>query len=592
MPKKAQCWIDTQTMDAPRMDADAVAYFSMEIGLDPAIPTYSGGLGVLAGDTLRGAADLGVPLIGVTLLYHDGYFDQEIDDEGNQLEHPTSWDPTQHLELLPERVQVQVEGRPVTVGAWRYIIRGIFGDEVPVLFLDTQLEENDEAARQFTASLYGGDLHHRLCQEVILGQGGVEMLQALGFDHNLVYHMNEGHSALLALGLLQHQIAEKGIKKPTEEDIAEVRSQCVFTTHTPVPAGHDQFPWDIVNNVLGDGQAKMLRETGCCRDDKLNMTYMALRFSRHVNGVALRHGEISSGMFPEYPIDSITNGVHGASWTCEPMARVFDRHVPEWRQDNGYLRYALGIPLREIRAAHAEAREALLEEVHARTGRRLDENAFTIGFARRSTPYKRADLFFADLNRIKRIVNRSGPMQVLYAGKAHPRDGGGADIIRRILKAAEMLEGTIEVIYLENYDMALGKLMTSGVDLWLNTPRRPHEASGTSGMKAALNGVPSLSVMDGWWIEGHIEGVTGWAIGADGSNKPEDEQQEIASMYDKLETIILPMFYWRPNDYARVMRNAIAFNGSFFNTQRMVSQYLRSAYYTAQQADTEAPLDE
>jgi starch phosphorylase len=558
--------------------ADTIAYFSMEIGLDTAIPTYSGGLGVLAGDTLRAAADIGLPMVAVTLLHRKGYFRQRLDAAGNQLESPVAWVPDEVLEPLAPRVSVSLEGRAVQVCAWRYVVRGVFGHTVPVYFLDTALEENAPWDRALTDHLYGGDSHYRLCQEVVLGLGGVMMLRALGYDRIQPYHMNEGHAALLTLALLEQQAAGRGWQALTDEDVEAVRQRCVFTTHTPVPAGHDRFPMELVQQVLGKRWTAFLEKTDCCLNGTLNMTYLALFFSRYVNGVAMRHGDVSRDMFPDYPINAITNGVHAVTWTAMPFRNLYDHHIPEWRHDNFYLRYAVKIPLYEIQYAHAQAKRDLLELVYQRTGQRMDEGILTIGFARRATAYKRADLLFSDLDRLRSMTQRLGPLQVIYSGKAHPQDAAGKALIRRIFAAAAGVGSTVKVVYLENYDMELARHICAGVDLWLNTPQRPQEASGTSGMKAALNGVPSLSVLDGWWLEGHQEGITGWAIG-DGEESGEDAAREAASLYDKLAHVILPLFYTQPTEYAKVMRSAIALNGSFFNTQRMVFQYLRNAYF-------------
>jgi len=282
-------------------------------------------------------------------------------------------------------------------------------------------------------------------------------------------------------------------------------------------------------------------------------------------------------MFPGYPIRAITNGVHAVTWTSPPFADLYDRHIPEWRSDNLYLRYAIGIPLEEIRQAHALAKRALLAEIRTSSGVDLDEKVLTIGFARRASAYKRGDLLFTSEERLRWLAQHVGPLQIVYGGKAHPRDKDGKDLIRRVFAAAARLKDTVKVVYLENYDMLWAQKICAGVDLWLNTPLRPREASGTSGMKAALNGVPSLSVLDGWWVEGHVEGATGWSIGY-GPEVPEDPAADAASLYDKLEGTILPMYYGRPAAYALFMRNAIAINGSFFNTQRMVSQYVANAY--------------
>jgi len=554
-----------------------VAYFSMEVGLEPAMPTYSGGLGVLAGDTLRAAADMGIPMVGITLIYHKGYFQQHLDSRGTQTESPAQWFPQDYLQALPTRAEVTIEGRPVRLRAWLQVVRGVSGHEVPVYFLDTALPENDPRDQTITDYLYGGDDRYRLCQEAVLGLGGVAMLRALGHRKPSVYHMNEGHSALLALALLEERTSRRGLRTVTDADREAVRHGCVFTTHTPVPAGHDKFHADLVRQVLGDSRTKELQSAGCLLDGALNMTHMALVFSHYINGVSMRHEAISRGMFPKYPINSVTNGVHAGTWVAPPFHHLYDRHIPEWRHDNLYLRYAIGIPRDEIQQAHNEAKRDLLAEVERRTCVRLSPTAFTIGFARRATGYKRADLLFSDLERLKRIAKQVGPLQAIYAGKAHPNDDGGKALIRRVFDASAALKDYVPVVYLEDYDMGLAKLLCAGVDLWLNTPQKPYEASGTSGMKAALNGVPSLSVLDGWWVEGCVEGVTGWSIGETWEGES-DQGKDMASLHDKLERVIVPMFYKQPGEYAKVMRWAISLNGSYYNTERMVFQYLTNAY--------------
>jgi glycogen phosphorylase len=548
----------------------------MEIALDPDMPTYSGGLGMLAGDTLRSAADLGVALVAVTLVYRKGYFRQLLDSGGGQSEQPQQWEPERILKQVEGRVSVEIEQRQVWIRAWQYDVIGIDGDIVPVYLLDTNLPENSEEDRHLTDSLYGGDERYRLCQEIILGLGGFGLLRKLGHDRIQAYHMNEGHSALLALGLLERRLDQSFAGRVKQLDIDGIAHMCIFTTHTPVPAGHDQFPKPLVKQLLGQERVDLLEQTQALHDDSLNMTYLALRFSGYVNGVAMRHGEVSRGMFPNYAISAITNGVHARTWTSPAFAELFDQYVPAWRTDNNYLRYAISIPLEDIRAAHAKSKTALFAAIRQRTGTVLDPEIFTMGFARRASTYKRANLLFQDRERLKRIARDVGPIQIVYAGKAHPRDEGGKKIIRDVFNGASSLADTIRTVYVENYDMHWGRLITSGVDIWLNTPMRPQEASGTSGMKAALNGVPSFSVVDGWWAEGWIEGVTGWAIG--NTEAVEDPASELATLYDKLERQIVPMFYGTSSRYTEVMRSAIALNGSFFNTQRMVQQYLANAY--------------
>jgi starch phosphorylase len=554
------------------------AYFSMEIALSPEIPTYSGGLGSLAGDTLRSAADAGLPTAGISLLHRKGYFTQHLDEYGNQSETPSIWNPADLLESTNTRASIVIEGRKVTVRAWQYSIHGIGGHLIPVFLLDTALPENSPFDQTLTDQLYAGDEHFRLCQEAILGIGGMEILRAFGCKYLLTYHMNEGHASLLKLALLESLLEVRKSLEVTDEDQNFLRRKCIFTTHTPVPAGHDQFPKDLVRQVLGDDRVTLLEKLGAFTENTLNMTLLGLRASHYVNGVAMNHGEVSRGMFPDYPIHAITNGVHATTWTSLPFQELFDRYMPEWRRDNLYLRYAIGIPLQDIVAAHAIAKKALFEEINLATGVRLDEFSLTLGYARRATAYKRPDLLFSNLDHLKRIVQQVGPIQVIYGGKAHPNDEPGKALIRRVFEMIAALKDHLRIVYVENYDMRWAQLITSGVDLWLNTPQRPFEASGTSGMKAALNGVPSLSIPDGWWREGCVEGATGWDIGE--AEIPDSPADEVTSLYHKLEDIILPMFYGRHNAYAEVMRHSIALNGSFFNTQRMVAQYLMNAYFS------------
>lgn len=561
-------------------DALTLAYFSMEFGIDLAMPTYSGGLGILAADTIRAAADLGITAAGVTLLHRKGYFRQHLDNNGNQSESDVDWSPERFLELLPQRVLITIEGRQLQVRAWRYLVRGESGQAMPVYFLDTAIPENTPWDQSLTDHLYGGDDHYRLCQQVVLGLGGVAMLRALGHRRVHAYHMNEGYSALVVLALLEEQTWGSGLHTVSGAQIEAVRQRCVFTTHTPVPAGHGYFSMDLVRGVLGEERTNFLMDAECCSNGVLNVTALALNFSRYINGVSMRHEETSRSMFNNHPINSVTNGVHATTWTSAPFRRVYDHYVPEWRLDNLYLRYAIKIPLDEIWQAHSEAKQALLSEVERRTGQRLDPAAMTLGFARRATSYKRTNLLFYDLDRLKKIAQQVGSIQVICGGKAHPRDEGGKALIRRIFEAAAGLRGVVPVVYLAEYDIELAKYLCSGVDLWLNTPQKPLEASGTSGMKAALNGVPSLSILDGWWIEGHVEGATGWAIG-DGWQSETNTDNEVASMYDKLEHVIFPMFYQQPNAFISVMRSAIALNGSYFNAQRMLAQYVQNAYLAA-----------
>jgi starch phosphorylase len=561
-------------------DQMTIAYFSMEIGLETGMPTYSGGLGVLAGDTIRAAADLKVPMVAVTLLYRKGYFYQRLDVNGSQMEEPAEWVVSDFLEEMPDRTSVLLESRVVTLRAWKYEVHGAGGYNVPVYFLDTDLPDNSEKDRTITHFLYGGDQQYRLLQEAILGIGGVRMLRALGYDRLERFHMNEGHSGLLTLELLEEEMKKAGRKTVNSQDILTVREKCIFTTHTPVPAGQDQFPMDLVNRVIGFREYfNDMKDIFCC-EALLNMTYLGLNLSYYVNGVAKKHGEVSRMMFGGYLIDAITNGVHAATWVAEPFQELYDHYIPGWRQDSFSLRYALSIPKKEIWKAHGQTKKQLIQYVNRETNAGMDADLLTIGFARRTTPYKRGDLLFTDLERLRNISSKIASFQIIYSGKAHPQDQGGKELIKRIFQFKEALKKEIKIAYLENYDMELGKMLTSGVDLWLNTPQPPLEASGTSGMKAALNGVPSLSIMDGWWLEGHIEGITGWAIG-DGAltERTLGPTNDAASLYEKLEQVILPLFYRDQDHFIDVMLHCIALNGSFFNTHRMIQQYVLNAYF-------------
>ncbi len=577
----------------------------MEIALENDMPSYSGGLGVLAGDTIRAAADIRLPMVAVSLLYRKGFFRQHLAEDGMQTEEAVEWDVEKFLEEEAPRVSVTLENRRVELRAWRYTAKGVRGYEVPIYFLDADLPGNDARDRELTGSLYGGDPYYRLSQEVLLGIGGVRMLRALGHTELMRYHMNEGHAALLTMELLEEETKRAGRPSVRSEDIERVRSKCVFTTHTPVPAGHDKFPVefmtrlfpdqirffdvkdassaDLIKNVLQVEQNYPDFQEAAKRGASLNMTYLALSLSNYVNGVAKLHGEVSRKMFPNVHIEAITNGVHAATWTSPAFRDLFDRYIPSWREDNYSLRGALGLPPEDVWASHLLAKHELLEAVRKKSGMKLDPEAFTIGFARRATGYKRADLILSDLDRLRQIAKRVGTFQIIYAGKAHPKDAGGKEIIKRIFKAKKALKKAVSIVFLDDYNMELGGYLTSGVDLWLNTPQYPLEASGTSGMKAALNGVPSLSILDGWWVEGHIEGITGWSIGEPHRGEPShesiaDNAADAENLYAKLESVILPMYYENRNRYLEVMQHAIAINGSFFNTQRMVQQYITDAY--------------
>jgi len=565
------------------LTARRIAYFSMEIALSPALPTYSGGLGMLAGDTLRSAADTCAPMVAISLAHRRGYFRQHLDATGQQTESDVPWSPETTLPSAGKTVRIAMQGREISIRAWRFDVVGASGHVIPVFLLDTDLEDNDLYDRRLTDHLYGGDTYYRLCQEAVLGLGGVALLKELGIAPE-VFHMNEGHAALLGTGLLEERLRGVSLEHATEEDVNAVAARCVFTTHTPVPAGHDQFGLDQMYTVLGQERGIAIERFGGVHNGLLNMTYLALRFSRYVNGVAMQHGKVSQQMFPGAHVHAITNGVHAATWISRPMQELFDVEIPDWRHDNNYLRSVYGIAPAKIANCHAIAKQKLVSEVASLTGQQLNPKMLTLGFARRVATYKRAGLLFQDTKRLCKLAKNIGGLQIVFAGKAHPADTAGKGLIREVFTAAEQLHGNgIRILYLENYDWELGALLTQGVDVWVNTPRRPYEASGTSGMKAALNGVPSLSVLDGWWIEGCAEDVTGWAI-----DDAEDEAGEATSLYDKLENKIAPL-YARPSAWARMQQHCIGVNGSFFNTHRMLGEYFTNAYFPSVSEEEAVP---
>lgn len=557
-----------------------VAYFSMEIALETEIPTYCGGLGVLAGDSILAAADHGVSMVAVTLLYRQGYFLQQLANDGSQIEHPVEWPVADYLRKLPQVVQVTIEGRDVTVAIWVRDVVGIRGHTVPVYFLDTDVDGNSDFDRSITSTLYAGDSHYRLCQEAVLGVGGARALRALGHESIARFHMNEGHAALLVLELLREKLAKNGRATPTTVEVDDVKSHCVFTTHTPIEAGHDRFGYDLVRQVLGENWA-FGSESGICIDGVLNMTHLGFAFSRYINGVAKRHGEVSRRMFANYTIDSITNGVYAARWMAEPIRALFDKYEHGWREDNASLRYALSLPGDELWRAHMTCKRQLVDFINRERNADFDPEVFTIAFARRMTGYKRPHLLLSDPERLKEIARKVGPLQIVYAGKAHPHDWHGKELIRQVFASIEGLRPEVKLTFVDNYDLSQAALLTAGVDVWVNTPHPPLEASGTSGMKAALNGIPSLSVLDGWWIEGCIEGLTGWAVGKSSTadDHERSDAEDINSLYTKLRSPIVPMYYGHRDRWIDVMRNCIAINGSFFNSERMLREYIAKAYF-------------
>lgn len=596
-----------------------VAYFTMEIALSDRLPTFSGGLGVLAGDTIRSATNLHVPVVAVSLLHRGGYFKQTLDKDGTQHDEPIKWQPEKLLQRLPNEVSVKLDGKTVRVGAWKATLKNANDDhETPVVFLDTDLPQNRKDHRAITNRLYGGDDELRLRQEAILGIGGVRMLQALSCTNLKIYHMNEGHASLLVPELIRH-ISRHTHRKPTDPTVlSEVKEKCVFTTHTPVPAGHDRFPMEMVHEILdpeivallhpepegamhqapvaanptarqAEGQPSggvAVAEPAAATDGTLNMTLTGFSGSGRINAVARRHGEVSRKMFGRDDIRSVTNGIHANTWVCGDMAKLFDKEIPAWREDNTELRFALDLDPKSLLKAHLRAKVALIDRVNELTKADFDVEVFTIGFGRRATAYKRLTLLLRNPKTLDEIAEKHGGIQVVLAGKAHPKDEPGQAMIVDTLRKAKRLKH-VRVVYLPGYNMDLCGLMTAGSDIWLNTPRPPLEASGTSGMKAAINGVPSLSTLDGWWLEGCVEGLTGWAIGKDdfaptrkrkAPTTNTQDKQHAEDIYHKLDNHILPAYDNRAQ-WAHIMANTIAINGSHFTTQRMVREYVTGLYF-------------
>lgn len=554
----------------PFLHRTRIAYFSMEIALRPEIHTYSGGLGVLAGDTARSAADLNLPMVFVTLLSRDGYVRQEIGAQGNQINHPNPWTPENWASPLPAMVAVSIEGRNVWVRPWLYLHTCPIGNIVPVLLLDTDLDQNSPEDRLITDRLYGGDDAHRLKQEIVLGIGGQLVLRALGFSIR-TYHLNEGHAALLALQLLRDTHRPGDPISPNLYDRASVREKCVFTTHTPVEAGFDRFDYGLVARLLGDffDPAELKTLAG---EDKLNMTRLALNLSGYVNGVARRHAETANNLFPGYQIRSITNGVHVHTWLHADLARLLEARFPHWAHEPEVIALADQIPDSEMWTAHQAAKARLLGAVRERTGAEFRLDVPLIGFARRMTSYKRPNLLFSDLAKLKQLA-RERPIQVVLAGLAHPLDEPGKQIIEELHGHIRDLADVIPIVFLPEYGMDLARTLVAGADIWLNTPLPPLEASGTSGMKAALNGVLNLSVLDGWWVEACVEGVTGWAIGGVPPALADAE-----ALYRKLGDVVLPLYYQDRDRWIWMMKQSISKIGSTFNSQRMMRRYATEAY--------------
>ncbi|MFC1616206.1 alpha-glucan family phosphorylase [Patescibacteria group bacterium] len=545
-----------------------VAYFTMEIGLDRRMQTFAGGLGMLAADLMKSCADMSVPTAGMTICWKHGYMQQTINPDGTQNYSEVDWNPGEFMEKLPETVTVQIEGRDVHVGVWKYNLEGINNFSIPIYFLDTDIEENNPEDRGITHYLYGGDKAMRIKQEIVLGVGGVRILRALGYDDVRTFHLNEGHAAFLTLEVLR----ERDYKDEN------VRPNCAFTTHTPVKAGHDVFDYDLAHKICGDLLPLHIKELA--GQKKLSMTKLAIHLCHYTCGVAKIHGDVSRNMFPGEDIDYITNGVHHLTWAHPAMEKVLDQFCPGWRNDPEILtRTCRDIPDDDLWDAHMIAKNELIEEVNNRTNKGFDPDILTIASARRVVPYKRPELIYENLERLQEIT--TGKVQIIHAGNAHPNDPFSQGVIERMVKRSNMLKDTVKIAYLENYNPDLAKKMVSGADVWLNTPQRLHEASGTSGMKACLNGALNVSTLDGWWIEGfERDPQAGWRIGPL-VQALESEQFRVIDaedVYTQLQYEVIPEFYFKDRiRWIRRMKRSIGLIG-FFNTNRCIKEYLEKAW--------------
>ena len=539
-----------------------IAYFSPEIGLTASLPTYSGGLGILSGDHIKAAADAGLPICAVTLLYKEGYCRQRVDEEGNQTETYPMFDPSPMLKRLSVKFSLPLRGREVWIQAWEYVQKGHTGHEVPVFLMDTDVEDNSDEDRIITLRLYSGDKDHRILQEAILGLGGIRLLEALGITGVETYHMNEGHSSFVTLQLLQ--------KFGGNRD--EVRRRCTFTTHTPNLEGHDHFSFERCKGLLDGLLPRDLNLPSMVKNDRLHMTELGLHFSRSANAVSELHGKTARQMFPEFHLRHITNGVHHIGWTGKPFRELFDQELPGWRADPERLLRIDEIRDEDLEWAHHSGKHFLLGYANSQTQKALAMDTLTIGFARRAAKYKRARLIFHDLDRLVEVGQ--GKIQILFAGKAHPRDEQGKEIIKEIVQYANKLSGKVKIAFLENYNMWLGRLLTSGVDVWLNTPVRFKEASGTSGMKASLNGIPNLSILDGWWAEAYRDGANGWAIGGE---EEADDDKDADDLYRVLESQVIPTYYGDRRRWLSMMRESIK-TGVRFTAFRMIREYGSQMY--------------
>ncbi len=537
------------------MNNSNIFYFSAEIGLSSSIPTYSGGLGVLAGDHVKAAADTQIPVIGMTLLYRHGQGIQRIDKEGDQRERWNSFNPNGILTNEDCDFELKVGDETAIVQIWSKTVSGVTGNTTKVYFLDVGHERNESTIQELGNRLYGGGTDVRIRQEYILVIGGVLAIKKLGLWPIRGIHLNEGHTAFAALGLMDEGLS-----------FDEVKSKLHFTTHTPVPAGHDVFEFNNAEKIIGKQHALFCEKFAS--NGKLSMSHLAINVSQTCNAVSKLNAKVASEMFPDKKISPITNGVHHLTWTSAPLAKLFDKEIPEWRKDPSKLKTIYEVSDEKLFEAHLIAKKSLLRYANSMSGRGLSSNLLTICFARRMVEYKRPNLILKNIKRLTEIC--SNKVQFVFAGYAHPNNTEGKKIIKELNQATELFGENINFVYLENYSMWLGSKLVSGADIWLNNPIRPLEACGTSGMKAAMNGGLNLSISDGWWDEEARDGENGWIIGD--KNSESSDEQDAEFIYDKLENVIIPLWENDRTGWINMMKNSIA-TSSVMTAERMVREY-------------------
>ena len=548
-----------------------IAIFVMEIGVDNGIHTYSGGLGVLAGDMAYSFADLGYPATFVTLLSRNGYTSQTLDSSSGQLDAPEPWNWKELLSPMGAKATMEIWGRPQTVGAWEYKIKG--RTETSVLFLDVDYPENDRGVRQATDRLYGGEPSDRLTQDIILGIGGYRVLRALGRDVDM-YHLNESHAALATIELLRDAGSAEA-----------ARRKCAFTTHTPVAAGNDVFHVEAVEEALGGYSWVNWREESS--DGIVNLSRLASKYSGMTSAVSLKHSFVAERVIGHNRITYVTNGAYHRRWVHPELKKLYDEHFSGWEDTPALLGGAVGLPSGDLSKAHRAAKRSLVSLVNLHNPGHFDESSLTICVAKRITGYKRNGMLLGDPERLQKIAEEKGELQIVFAGKTHPRDTSAKGMLADILRKADLLNRgvrKVRVAVLGNYDIEMAEVLVAGADVWLNNPRRPLEACGTSGIKAAMNGVLNLSIYDGWWLEGGIDGVNGWGFGrrTDWSDLSESvEGEDEAGLYTKLSSSVLPTFYRDREGWVNMQKRSIATVGPLFNSYRMVEEYVTKVYERA-----------